>query len=128
MKTSKKISKINSKNKILLIFASLAFIVFASSILFHVTPLKLITDISDFAVHHYFISGFIAIVLFAICVKQYFFNTDIVNELRSEKKLRHDLKIKKRKLRVQNFRNNLNLKLEVLKRKIYTKNNISVSK
>jgi hypothetical protein len=72
--------------------------------------------------------SFIAIVLFAICIKQYFFNTDIVNELRSEKKLRHDLKIKKRKLRVQNFRNNLNLKLEVLKRKIYTKNNISVSK
>ncbi len=128
MKTSKKISKINSQNKIILFFSIIALLIFLCSIIFHITPLKMLDFVSDFTVHHYFLSGFFAVLLFSICMKLYFFNTNIINALHGEKKLLRDLKIKDRKKRIQNFRKNVSLKVKLIKNKMTPKNYVSISK
>ena len=51
-------------------FGSLFAIIFLASIILHSKPLLIINDIADFAVHHYFLTAFIALVLFLVCLKQ----------------------------------------------------------
>lgn len=128
MKTSKKISIINGKNRIILSFSLIALFIFISSIIFHVTPFKMLTVVSDFAVHHYFLSGFFALLVFSIGFKMYISNTSTINELRNEKKVLRDLKIKNRRIRIQRFRNNITLKLLAVKSKIISKNRAVISK
>ncbi len=70
METTK--NKSNSKIKaLLLIIAIFSFLIFTSSIILHLTPLGMLNYVEDFAVHHYFLMGFISIVTLAASVKAY---------------------------------------------------------
>lgn len=115
MKTSRKISIINKQNKILLIVSVIPITIFVLSIIFHVTPLRLLTIVSDFAVHHYFVSGFLAIVAFSIIMRAFFNNNKKISDLQSEEILASQLKVRKRRARLQKFKNNISIKLSALK-------------
>jgi uncharacterized membrane protein len=115
MKTSKKISTINKQNRLLLILSVIPILIFLFSILFHVTPLRLLAIASDFAVHHYFISGFLAIVTFLIIMRTFLNNKKKITDIHNEKILASQLKSRNRRARLQKFKNNISIKLLALK-------------
>lgn len=125
MKTSKKISMINKQNKTLLILSVVPIIIFILSILLHVTPLRLLTIVSDFAVHHYFISGFLAIVGFSIIMRTFFNNKKIIADIQNEVILASQLKYRNRRARLQKFKNNITLKLYALRNRLQSKDSRS---
>jgi len=70
METTKNNS--NSKMKAtLLIIALFSMLLFISCLLFHLTPLGMIEYVEDFAVHHYFLMGFISLVVLAASMKAF---------------------------------------------------------
>jgi uncharacterized membrane protein len=128
MKTSKKISNLNKLNKVLLVISVILITVFILSILFHVTPLGLLNIVSEFAVHHYFLSGFLAIVAFSICMRAFSYNNDKITHLQNEKKTAYQLKVNRRRARIQKFKNNIALKLFALKNRFQKKEINSINK
>ena len=128
MKTSKKIGQINAKNRIILFFSAIALLVFSCSIIFHITPLKVLFNVVDFAVHHYFLSGCFAILLFSICMKLYFFNESVISKLLYEKNASRNIKLQNRRSRILKFRNNIAFKIKSLKNTVSSKNNLSINK
>jgi len=70
METTKNTS--NSKTKALLsIIAIFSTLLFISSLIFHLTPLGMLEYVEDFAVHHYFLMGFISLVVLAASTKAF---------------------------------------------------------
>lgn len=128
MKNSKKITAINNRNKVVIGLTSFALIVLIISILFHLTPLKMITIAADFASHHYFLVGFFALLSFFIGMKSYFLNTEEINELRNEKNKFFLLKLKQRRIRIQNFKNGIALKMQAIKNRINGNEPVLISK
>jgi len=62
----------NSKTKALLtIIAIFSTLLFISSLIFHLTPLGMIEYVEDFAVHHYFLMGFISLFVLAASTKAF---------------------------------------------------------
>lgn len=118
MKNSRKISLINGKNKIVIGLTSLCLIVLLFSILFHITPLKMMTIVADFAAHHYFLVGFFALLFFFVGMKAYFANAEEINGLRNERHKYMSIKLKQRRTRIQNFKNGIALKIHALKNRI----------
>ncbi len=79
METAKQ--KSNSKVKALLvIIGTIAICIFICSIIFHLTPLGMISYVADFAEHHYFLIAFICIVVALSCVKIYITLEDKIDE------------------------------------------------
>ena len=128
MKNSKKIAVINNRNKILIGLTSFALLVLMFSILFHITPLKMITMVADFASHHYFLVGFFALLSFFIGIKSYSTNNEEIESLRNEKANLLLLKQKQRRQRIQSFRTNISLKIKALKSKINRQEPVLISK
>ena len=128
MKNSKKIAVINNRNKIIIGLTSFALLVLMFSVLFHITPLKMITMVADFATHHYFLVGFFALLSFFIGVKSYFTNTEEIDALRNEKQKNLLFKQKQRRQRIQNFRTNIALKIKALKSRITRQEPVLISK
>ena len=124
MKTSKKITALNGKNKIVVFISIVALLILICSVTFHITPFKMYGMLSEFAVHHYFLSGFIAIAVFSICLKTYFANQDAINDLKNEKNLLFKNKIKERKQRIQRFKNNIAFKILALRNKVNQKKDL----
>lgn len=121
MKTSKKIKVLNGKNKIVVFISIIALLILMCSIVFHMSPLKMYGLLSDFAVHHYFLFGFIALAVFFICLKTYFSNQDEIKDLKNEKNLLFKNKNRERKQRIQKFKNSIALKILSLKNRVNQK-------
>lgn len=69
-----KTDKINSNSKIkaLLALAGIfSFAVFLTSIILHLKPSLMADSIIDFSTHHYFLMGFISLIVVLICYKSY---------------------------------------------------------
>jgi hypothetical protein len=122
MKTSKKINALNGKNRIVVFISIAALLILICSITFHITPFKMYGLLSEFAVHHYFLSGFFALAVFSICLKNYFTNQEEIDDLKNEKNLLFKNKIKQRKQRIQKFKNNIALKILSFKNRVNKKN------
>lgn len=121
MKTSKKISNMNRYNRIILMLSVIPITIFILSILFHITPLGLLDIVSEFAVHHYFLSGFLAVIAFSICMRAFLYNNDKITQLQNDKRIASQLKINRRKARIQKFKNNIALKLFALRNRLQKK-------
>lgn len=70
MKTEK--NRTYSKMKALVVLVGfIAAIIFLASIILHLNPLNMANSIMDFAIHHYFLAGFISLICMLICLKAY---------------------------------------------------------
>lgn len=56
---------------ILILIGLMAFAVFLASIFFHMKPSVLANTIIDFSTHHYFLMGFISVIVLLFCYKFY---------------------------------------------------------
>jgi hypothetical protein len=118
MKTSRKIALLNRRNRILLSLSIIGLLLVLASIAFHLTPLRMLSIVSDFAVHHYFLTAFFALIVFSLSMKNYASNKNEINELKSEKSRVLKVKLTERRLRIQRFKNKIALKLLLLKNKV----------
>lgn len=96
----------------------MALVGFLCSIIFQITPLKLLSLVSDFASHHYFLTGFITLVALLYLLKIYYSNQDEIKILKNEKNLLFKSKLQERKQCIQKFKNNIALKIFALKNKV----------
>ncbi len=92
-------TKSNSQFKALLTLISmLGALVFFASVILHIAPLNMLKSIIDFSTHHYFLIGFLGLVILLISVKLYntmdeefekqFHTKNGINYIRKEKSKR----------------------------------------
>jgi hypothetical protein len=120
-------TKINSTpttKLLLLTTTSLCALVFLASIMLHVKPILLINDLADFAVHHYFLTGFIALVMFFVSLKLYFKSTEKYSNSKSAKTINKINRLLKRKERLQQFTKAFSLKIQTVKSHLIDKTQI----
>lgn len=71
------ILKSRQKNRTFLLVIGMVFLIIASlSFIFHATPREMILKFSEFAKHHYFLSGFISLVVALTSFKMYSYSTE----------------------------------------------------
>ncbi|MDX2173414.1 MAG: hypothetical protein SFY56_09850 [Bacteroidota bacterium] len=124
METTKNNSSRTTK-LILITMASLSALIFLASIILHSKPTLIINDIADFAVHHYFLSGFIALVAVLICLKFYMGlngNQNRTNLIKRENKIIRQLK---RRERLQKITKKFSIKMQTVKSHLIDKKNVS---
>lgn len=63
--------KSNSKGLILIALASIFCCLGIISLILHISPLTIFEALADFAVHHYFLAGFLFLLLAMVCLKFY---------------------------------------------------------
>lgn len=100
---------------LLLTLASICFLVFSTSILLHLKPSLIINDIIDFAVHHYFLTGFLALVILLVSLKLYFKSFEKYSYNKVEKNNIRISRLLKRKQRLQHFTRSFSLKMQTVK-------------
>ena len=121
MKSSRIIKSINTRNRILIGLGVLTLCFFITSIILHISALKMIVIISDFAVYHYFLTGFISLILFSICLKYYLDNNERIQSILKKDKDLIYVKLNKRRQRIQKFKSGIAQKIRLLKTNIYSK-------
>jgi uncharacterized membrane protein len=128
MKTSKKIALLNRRNRIILSISIIGLLFVLTFIVFHLTPLRMLSILSDFAVHHYFLTTFFTVVVFLVSMRNYASNQDEIDDLKNEKNRLAKVKLKERRQRIQRFKNRIALKLLLLKNKVTHKEDHLIAK
>lgn len=81
METTKVIDLLSRRNRYLIGFSAIFFLVFLSCVVLHLTPMSLINSSVDFAAHHYYLAAFFALIGLLFCVKNYMGNNEKINFL-----------------------------------------------
>lgn len=106
-------------------FAAIFAIIFLASIILYSKPMLVTNDIVDFAVHHYFLTAFIALILFLICIKYYFTYTEAGKRKYAIKKNYRASRMLKRKERMQHFSKQFSLKIQTIKSQFIDKSKVN---
>ena len=100
MKTTS--NKSNSKNQALLaVIGILASVLFIACVVLHMTPSVMADTILDFAVHHYFLMGFICLTVALACFKIY---TSLDEKLKDRFQKRNITTSRSKKKRIMMFK------------------------
>lgn len=81
-------NKVNSKAKVkaaLVLLGILAFSMLLTSIILHMEPSIMADSLIDFSTHHYFLMGFVSLIMVLICYKFY---ESICEQIEKDQKLR----------------------------------------
>jgi hypothetical protein len=96
----------NSKTKALLaVIGILGALLFIAGVVLHVTPVVMADSIIDFAVHHYFLMGFISLTVTVACWKMYTSLDEKIETRYQKKSIPYTRLQKKKSMMFKNFLN-----------------------
>jgi hypothetical protein len=122
--TEKKI-EISRLNALLIIIATVAACVIILSIILHIKLVELEHDLEDFASHHYFLAGFIALIIMLTCMRLYNDTPTKVSSFNIFKKKTRDKRLLRKIERIDEYKKHIRGDIENEKSKFIEKENVA---
>jgi hypothetical protein len=121
----KEIISVTKNKALLIIIATVAACIILLSLFLHTKVIEVEKDFENFATHHYFLTGFIGLIIMVICIRFY---NDTPDRVTSFNILKHNTRTKRnlRKYeRIAQYKKQLGLKINTVKSQFIEKENVS---
>jgi hypothetical protein len=121
-KSTKEITRLNA---LLIIISTVAACLILISFILHTKIIELETEFINFAAHHYFLVGFISLIVIATCIKLYRDTPNKVSSFNIFKQQTRNKRMLKKIQRFEQYKKQLRLKIESAKSKFIDKESIA---
>ena len=112
-------------NALLIVISTIAGCIILLSFILHIKLIELEHDLQDFATHHYFLTGFISLIVLLISIRLYNDTPNKVTSFNILKKQTRNKRLLKKIDRIENYKKQLANKIDHSKSKLIEKENLS---
>jgi hypothetical protein len=121
-KSTKEITRLNA---LLIIISTVAACLILISFILHIKIIELEAEFINFATHHYFLVGFISLIVMAVCIKLYNDTPERISSFNIFKQQTRNKRLLKKIQRVEQYKKQLRLKIENAKSRFIEKENVA---